>query len=77
MNTQWYKCFNTCYEVVKSVGVHFDCFEVLWEYCAGLLNNSVGMEYKNLSSDDQLKAKSNAKEHLLAYIFFPKQCKST
>ena len=51
------------------MGVCFDCFEVLWEYCAGLLNNNVGVEYENLSSDDQIKAKSNAEEHLSAYIF--------
>ena len=32
-NTQWYKHFNTRYDVAHSVGVEFG-HKVLWEYCA-------------------------------------------
>ena len=35
-NAQWYEHFNMRYDVAKSVGVKFDKFECLWEYCAGL-----------------------------------------
>ena len=42
---------------------------MLYEYCVGLLNNNAGVEYKNLSSNDQAKARENAEEHYLAYIF--------
>jgi hypothetical protein len=34
-NAQWYKHFNTCYEVARSIGVEFDNVTLLWEYCAG------------------------------------------
>jgi hypothetical protein len=43
-NAQWYKRFNIRYEVAKSVGVEFNKFECLWEYCAGMLNNKHGRE---------------------------------
>ena len=55
--------------MAKFVGVSFDQFKVLWEYCAGLLNNNANVEYKNLSADDQKKARENAEERYLAYIF--------
>ena len=43
-NALWYKGFNICYEVAKSVGMKFNGFEVLWDYCADLLNNNEGVE---------------------------------
>ena len=66
-NAQWYERFNTRYEVAKSVGVEFDKFECLWEYCARLI--SPGIKYAVLSPADQLKARENAEERYLAYIF--------
>lgn len=68
-NAQWYERFNTRYEVAKSVGAQFDNIEVLWEYCAGMLNEGAGVEYKNLSPSDQVIARANAEECLLAYLF--------
>jgi hypothetical protein len=46
--------------VAKSVGVKFDKFECLWEYCAGLI--SPGTKYAALSVADQIRARENAVE---------------
>ena len=46
--------------MAKSVGVEFNKFECLWEYCAGLI--SPGTKYAALSMADQLKARENAEE---------------
>lgn len=32
-NSQWYEKFNTQVDVAKSIGVMFDQFNSLWEYC--------------------------------------------
>ena len=68
-NAHWYEQFNTKYEVAKLVGMQLDNIEVLWEYCAGLLNDNAGDSFLSLSADDQVLAKANAEEHLLAYLF--------
>ena len=68
-NAQWYKRFNTRYEVAKSVGAEFDKCECLWEYCAGMLNNNAGTKYSTLSPSDQQKARENGKERYLAHFF--------
>ena len=49
--------------------MQLDNIEVLWEYCAGLLNDNAGDSFLSLSADDQVLAKANAEEHLLAYLF--------
>ena len=49
--------------------MQFDKMKEIWEYNTGLLNNHAGVKYENLSPDDQVKAKANAEEHLLTYIF--------
>ena len=68
-NHQWYERFNTRCETAKSCGVRFDVFPVLWDYCAGLLNNGAGVEYKNLSEEDQKIAKQDSEERFLSYVF--------
>ncbi len=54
-NAQWYERFNTHYNVAKSIGVEFDKFECLWEYCTGLL--SPGTKYAGIESDGPDKGK--------------------
>jgi hypothetical protein len=65
---QWYKHFNTCYEVARSIGVEFDNVTLLWEYCAGLLNNGAGAPYASLTQAEQDKARKSVGERYLAYI---------
>ena len=67
MNVQWYERFNTRYKVAKLVGAEFNCFEVLWDYCANLI--SPGSSFNDLDFDDQKKSKEMAEERYLAYIF--------
>ena len=68
-NAQWYECFNTKYEVAKSVGMQFNNIEVLWEYCTALLNDNAGASFASLSVEDQALAMANAEDRLLAYLF--------
>ncbi len=52
-NAQWYERFNTRYKVARSIGVEFDNVTLLWEYCAGLLNNGAGAPYASLTPAEQ------------------------
>jgi hypothetical protein len=64
-NTQWYKCFNTGYDVAHSIGVEFG-HKVLWEYCAQLAHSK---SYDSLRTTKQAATRQAAEERYLAYLF--------
>ena len=68
-NAQWYGRFNTRVDDAKSMGITYDGTKVIWDYCAGMLNNNAAESFSNLSVDEQRQAKQNAEEQYLAYIF--------
>ncbi len=64
-NAQWYEKLNTRVYVAESVGVHFDNFCTLWNYCC----NAKGWgDYDSLTSDKQITICAESKEWLLAYL---------
>jgi hypothetical protein len=64
-NAVWYEKFNTRVDVAESVGVQFDNFTCLWEYCCTARGWN---EYDTLTPSEQATIKSDSKERLLAYL---------
>jgi hypothetical protein len=64
-NAVWYEKFNTRVDVAESVGVQFDNFTCLWDYCCAARGWN---EYDTLTPSEQATIKSNSKERLLAYL---------
>ena len=64
-NAQWYEKLNTRVDVAESVGVQFDSFSSLWEYCCEVKS---WKEYDTLTSDEQATIRAESKERLLAYL---------
>ena len=64
-NTQWYEKLNTRVDVAESVGVEFDKFKCLWDYCCKA--RGLG-EFNTLTTTEQETVKSNSKKHLLTYL---------
>ena len=64
-NAQWYEKLNTRVDVAESVGVQFDSFSSLWEYCCEVKS---WKEYDTLTSDEQATIRAESKEQLLAYL---------
>ena len=66
-NVQWYERFNTRVDVAKSVGVTFEGYETLWDYCAGIMKT--GATFSTLTSNEKTECKRMAEDRYLAYIF--------
>ena len=49
-NAQWYEKFNTRVDVAESVGIKFDIFACMWEYC---IEKKGWGEYDTLSAAEQ------------------------
>ena len=65
LNAQWYEKLNTRVNVAESVGVQFNNFSHLWDYCC----ESKGWgDFDTLASDEKDVIKSESKERLLAYL---------
>ena len=64
-NAQWYEKLNTRVDVAESVGVQFDSFSSLWDYCCEAKSLK---EYDTLTSDEQATIRAESKERLLAYL---------
>ena len=64
-NAAWYEKLNTQVDVAESVGVQFDNFKCLWEYCC---TSRGWKEYDTLTSYEQATIRSDSKERLLAYL---------
>jgi hypothetical protein len=64
-NAQWYEKFCTRVDVAESVGVRFDAFECLWEYCC---NYRSWKEYATLTPVEQETIRNDSKDRLLAYL---------
>jgi len=71
--TQGYEKFNTHVDVAESVGVHFDIFRPMWEYCCEV--KKLG-GYDSLTAAEQDTIRADSKERLLAYVFI-KNSKNT
>lgn len=70
---QGYEKFTTRVDVAESVGVQFDIFRPMWEYCCEA--KKVG-EYDTLSAANEAIIRAESRERLLAYIFI-RNSKST
>jgi hypothetical protein len=64
-NAQWYEKFNTRVDVAESVGVEFDVFKSMWDYC---IENRGWNEYDTLTTDEQKQIRAESKERLFAYL---------
>jgi len=64
-NAQWYEKLNTRVDVAESVGVQFNNFPSMWEYCCEAKG---WREYDTLTPDEQETIRSDSKERLLAYL---------
>ena len=64
-NAQWYEKFNTRVDVAESVGVEFDSFKCLWDYCCEARGWG---DYDTLTTADQDTIRGDSKERLLAYL---------
>ena len=60
-----YKQFCTKVDVAESMGVTFDSFRCLWDYCIQQKNWN---NYNTLTADDQAEICSESKERLFAYM---------
>ena len=64
-NAQWYEKLNTRVDVAESVGMQFNNFSSLRDYCC----ESKGWgEFDTLTPDEQDTIRSESKERLLAYF---------
>jgi hypothetical protein len=61
-NAQWYKKLNTRVDVAESVGVQFDNFASLWEYCCTAKDWG---EYQTLAAGEQETICNKSKERLI------------
>jgi hypothetical protein len=64
-NAQWYKQFCTRVDVAELVGVQFDSFKCLWDYC---IKQKGWGEYDTLTLEEQATIQSKSKERLFAYL---------
>ena len=64
-NAQWYERFNTQVDVAESVGVEFNMFRSMWDYC---INNRGWSDYDTLTPDEQKTIRLESKERLFAYL---------
>ena len=64
-NTQWYEKLNTRVDVAESVGVEFNNFTSLWEYCCKA--RSWG-NYDTLTDAEKQQIREDSKERLLGYL---------
>jgi hypothetical protein len=61
-NAQWYEQLCTRLHVAESMGVAFDSFKCLWDYCNEQRNWN---NYDTLTADEQAEIRSELKEPLL------------
>jgi hypothetical protein len=73
-NSQWYEKFCTRVDVAESVGVRFDAFECLWEYCCKDRNWS---DYPTLTASKQETIRNDSKERLLGYLLITNSSNTT
>ena len=73
-NPQWYEKLNTRVDVAESVGVKFDIFRCMWEYC---IEKKGWADYDNLTAADQATIRNEAKERLLAYLLIRNSSSTT
>jgi hypothetical protein len=64
-NPQWYEKLNNRVDVAESVGVQFNNFSCLWEYCCEARE---WKEYDTLTPNEQSTIRNDWKERLLAYL---------
>ncbi len=64
-NAQWYEKLNTRVDVTESVGIQFDNFPSLWNYCC--MEKGWG-DYATLLPDKQATIRNESKERLIAYL---------
>ena len=64
-NAQWYEKLNTRVDVAESVGVQFNNFPSMWDYCCEAKG---WQEFDTLTLDEQDTIRSESKERLLAYL---------
>ena len=64
-NAQWYEQFCTRVDVAESMGVEFDSFKCLWEYCTQKRNWN---NYDTLTVDQQAEIQLESKERLFVYL---------
>ena len=58
-NRQWYGQFCTRADAAESVGVQFDSFRCLWDYC---IEQKGWSQYNSLTPDKQATIKSESKK---------------
>jgi hypothetical protein len=73
-NAQWYEKLNTWVEVAESVGVQFNNFPSLWNYCCEAKSWN---EYDSLTTAKQSSIRAESKERLLAYILITNSSNTT
>ena len=64
-NSQWYEKFNTRVDVAESVGVEFDVYRSMWNYC---VETKGWNDYDTLTANEQKEIRSESKERLFAYL---------
>ncbi len=64
-NAQWYKKFNTRVDAAELVGVKFDVFKSMWEYC---IEARGWNKHKTLTTNKQKQIQAESKERLFAYL---------
>ncbi len=73
-NAQWYKQFCTRVDVAEWMGVAFDSFKCLWDYCIQQRNWN---DYDTPTADEQAEIQSESKEHLFAYLMIKNSSSTT
>ena len=73
-NAQWYEQFCTIVDVAESMGVTFDSFTCLWDYCIQKRNWN---DYDALTADEQEEIQSESKERLFAYLMIKNSSSTT
>jgi len=73
-NPHWYERLNTRVDVAESVGVKFDIFRCMWEYC---IEKKGWADYDTLSAADQATIRTESKERLLAYLLIRNSSSTT
>jgi hypothetical protein len=73
-NAQWYERFCRRVDVAESVGVQFDSFKHLWDYC---IKQKGWNDYDSLTPDEQATICSESKERLFAYLLIKNNSSTT
>ena len=73
-NTQLYEKFCTRVDVAELVGVQYDSFKCLWDYC---IEQKGWAEYNTLTSEEQAMIRSKLKKQLFAYLLIKKSSSTT